>query len=57
MSKKQGKSCDNLSKPKKSHNMLNLNGNMKFLGLLKGSMSLVKVGQIYGKNESSIYNI
>jgi hypothetical protein len=25
--------------------------------LLKGSMSLVKVGQIYGKNESSIYNI
>jgi hypothetical protein len=34
--------------------VLNLNDKVKFLDLLKGSMSLAEVGHHYGKNESSI---
>jgi hypothetical protein len=52
--KRQGRSYGNPSKPKGAHNVLNLNDKVKFLDLLKGSMSLAEVGQHYGKNESSI---
>jgi hypothetical protein len=32
-------------------NVLNLSDKMKILDMLKGSMSLVEVGQSYGENE------
>jgi hypothetical protein len=45
---KQGKSCSNPPKPKRSYRMLNVSDRVNILGLLKGGMS-VEVGQCYGK--------
>jgi hypothetical protein len=42
------------SKSKVKVNVLNLNNKVKFLYLLKGSMSLAEAGQHYRKNGSSI---
>jgi hypothetical protein len=46
-----------LAQSKVKVNVLNLSDKVTVLDLLEGGISLVEIGQHYGKNELSIHNI